>query len=130
MCPIRIEFFPDAEKKGLILLHGDEPQAVARLRAQVASLAANQVKRVAIHEIPGFVPIEGCRLFFSVSHSDCGTYQLSPGNEFECELDPVGWENVFGMLEPFTRPKDRDGFQWVDSSYWGISIIISTFRGW
>ncbi len=130
MSPIKIEFFPGAEGKGLILLHGKDPEAVARLRGQVASLAAQRVKRIAVHEIPGFESIAGCRLFFSVSRSDCGTYSIKSLLEFECELDPVSWENVLSLLEPFTEPADRDGFQWLDSSFWGYSIIISTNGSW
>ena len=34
MCPIKIEFFPDAEKNGLILLYGDDPETTARLQEQ------------------------------------------------------------------------------------------------
>ncbi len=130
MCPIYIEFFPEAEENGLILLHGDDPEAAARLQEQVGSLAAKRVQHVAIHEIPGFESVDGCRLFFSVGQEDWGTLPLQAENEFSCELDSVSWENIIGLIEPFTKQKDRDGFQWLDSSYGGITIIISIFRGW
>jgi len=131
MCPVRIEYFPNADEgSDLILLHGDDPEAVARLREQAASLAAKRVKRVALHEIPGFESVADCRLFFSVARWDRHTYPLRAKNEFECKLDPLGWENVFGLLEPFTERTGREGFQWLDTSVRGISIAISRFRGW
>jgi hypothetical protein len=130
MSPIQIEFFPDAEENGLILLHGNDPQAARRLQEQVASLTSKQVQHVAIHEIPGFESVDGCRLYFTVGQSDFDTLPLRAKNEFSCELDSISWENIVGVLEPFTERMDHDGFQWLDSSYGGIAIIISTFRGW
>jgi hypothetical protein len=87
----------------------------------------------AIHEIPGFVSVADCRLFFSVGRSNWGTHPLWAKNEFSCELDSVSWESSYGLLEPFTErvdKVDRGGFQWLDSSLGGITIITSTFRGW
>ncbi len=103
---------------------------MARLREKVASLAEKRVERVAIHEIPGFKSVAGCELYFLAGRSDWHTNPLKGRNGFVCELDPVSWENVYGKLEPFAERASDDGFQWLDGSYWGISIIISYVRGW
>jgi hypothetical protein len=131
MCPIYIEFFPDTgQGYDVVLLHGHDPEAVVRLREQVASLATQRVKRVAIHEIPGFESVADCRLFFSAARWDWNTRRLRAKNAFECSLHPVSWEDVFGLLEPFTEPISLGGFQWLNTGVWGVSIIISGARGW
>jgi hypothetical protein len=131
MCSIHIEYFPDADEGNeLILLHWDDPEAVVRLREQVASLAAKRVKRVAVHEIPGFESVADCRLFFSVARWDLHTRPLRSKKEFECSLHPVGWEDVFGLLEPFAEGAGGGTFLWLDAGYCGVSIVVSRFRGW
>jgi hypothetical protein len=128
---MKIEYFAEgSEDCPLILIYGDDPETAAQLREQVAALAEKRVQHVAVHEIPGFESVGDCLLFFSVGRSDWGTHPLRAKNEFSCELDPVSWENIVGLLEPFTQRMDHDGFQWLDSSYGGMTIIISTFRGW
>ncbi len=127
---MHIEYFPDAaDDCPLILLHGRDPEAAARLREQVAALAVERVQRVAVHEILGFESVAGCRLFASVGRSDSGTRQLREQQEFECQLRPVTWHNVEGLLEPFTERTFYDGFQWLDS-HGNIRLLISGHRGW
>jgi len=127
---VHIEYFSDgSDDCPLVLLHGRDPEAATRLREQVASLAAERVQHVAIHEIPGFESVAGCRLFASVGRSDLGTRPLQAKLEFECQLRPVSWQNVEGLLEPFTEQTFSDGFQWLDS-HGKIRLLISGHRGW
>ncbi|MBI5687597.1 MAG: hypothetical protein HZC54_21205 [Verrucomicrobia bacterium] len=125
-----IEFFPDGSVEcPLVLLHGRDPAAAARLREKVVALAAEQVQRVAVHEIPGFESVGGCQLFASTGRSDLGTQPLCAGRVFECQLRPVTWHDVEGLLEPFTEQAFCDGFQWLDS-HGEIQLLISGHRGW
>src|SRR6266536_1038291 len=88
--PVHIEYFPRAaDDCPLILLHGRDPEAAARLREQVAALAVERIQRVAVHEILGFESVAGCRLFASGGRSDSGTRQLRERQEFECQLRPA-----------------------------------------
>jgi hypothetical protein len=128
--PVHIEFFLDgSDDCPLVLLHGRDPEAAAHLREQVASLATERVQRVAIHEVTGFESVAGCRLFASVGRSDLGTRPLRADHEFECQLRPVSWQTVEGLLEPFTERTFFDGFQWLDS-HGKIRLLISGHRGW
>ena len=127
---MHIEFFPDgSDDCPLVLLHGRNPEAATRLREQVAELAAEHVQRFPVHELPGFVSVADCRLFASVGRSDLGVRRLRAQHEFECELRPVTWLNVEGLLEPFTERTFYDGFQWLDS-HGKIQLLISGHRGW
>lgn len=125
-----IEHFPDgSDDCPLILLHGREPEVAARLREQVTALAASRVERVAVHDLPGFESVDGCRLFLSVGNWDRGTHALREQQSFECQLRPIGWHNVEGLLEPLTDRFFYDGFQWLDS-HGKIQLLISGHRGW
>jgi hypothetical protein len=127
---VHIEFFPDgSDDCPLILLHGHDPAAASRLREQVAALAEERVERVAVHEIVGFESVGDCRLFAAFGDSDLGTRRLRVEHEFECQLRPVTWQNVEGLLEPFTQRSFCNGFQRLDS-HGKIRLLISGQRNW
>jgi hypothetical protein len=126
---VSIEFFSEgATDCPLVLLHGIDPAAVARLRDDVAALSDGRAERLAIHEIPGFSSIDGCRLFASIARRDVGVCALAGAAEFECRLSATTWSNVAGLLEPFAEPTAH-GFQWLDE-HGVIRWVISTERGW
>lgn len=125
-----IEYFPLGSKnRPVILLHGYEPEVVARLREQVAALAAERTQCVAVHEIPGFESVDGCRLFMKIGSSNEGTHSLRERQTFECQLQPIDWYNIEGLLEPFCDPLVCNGFQWLDT-HGKMNLLISTSRGW
>ena len=125
-----IEHFADgSDDCPLILLYGCEPEVVARLRHEVQLLAAGSVDRVAVHDIPGFVSVDGCRLFASVATWDSGTRPLSEPRTFECCLRPLVWDNVEGLLESFTLASGSNGLQWLDN-HGELQLLISGHRGW
>ena len=125
-----IEHFADgSDDCPLILLHGRDPAAAARLLERVRALAASRAERVSVHELEGFESVEGCELFLSLGMRDIGTQRLGVSESFECHLRPSTWNCVEGLLEPFTVRSFRDGFQWLDS-HGQIQLLISGHRGW
>ncbi len=126
-----IKYLPDGSGDcPLIMLQGREPEVVARLREEVAALAEARVARVAVHELPGFESVDGCRLFFSTGTWDRGTYVLREQYSFECQLRPVVWYNIEGLLEPFAVSKSTGGcHQWLDDRG-DIQLLISDDAGW
>jgi hypothetical protein len=124
-----IEYFPDAD---VVLIHGHEPKTVAHFREQVAALAAERLKSFSVHELPGFRSVDGCRLFASRADSDFGTRRTREPQTFECQLRPVTWQNIEGLLEPFADVSEYhypNGHQYLDE-HGKIQLIISFGRDW
>jgi len=67
-----------------------------------------------------------CLMLISASKSR-GVVGSSPA--FTCELTPPGWDNVEGLLEPFSSGGDVPGFQWLDETG-EISLLISHSGKW
>lgn len=124
---MNIEYF--AEPK-VLLLHGHQPKIVAQLREQIADLAANRVSTFPVHELQGFRSIGGCQLFASSGESDYGVQALKKPLTFECQLRPITWHNIEGLLEPFTDGGYFAGSHQFLDHHGKIQLIISGGRGW
>jgi hypothetical protein len=59
-----------------------------------------------------------------------GVRQTGPSS-FSWELDRSGWDDVVGLLEPFSRGSFDHGFQWLEPKTPGtVAFIISDRRHW
>jgi len=122
-----IEYFSETS---VLLIYGHEPKIVSGFREQGVALADERILSFAVHELPGFRSIGSCQLFATRFDTDEGITLLQEPKTFECRLRPVTWNNISGLLEPFT---DGSYFaathQYLDHSG-KIQLIISGGRGW
>jgi hypothetical protein len=93
-------------------------------------LAAERIQGFPVHELPGFCSIGGCQLFASRADCDYGTRLLRKPQTFECQLRPITWDNVEGLLEPFTDGRYFAASHQFLDNHGKIQLIISGGRGW
>lgn len=129
---MKIEYFePDVEEQSTVLIYGNEPDRVSVLVEAVRSLVNKERQRFAVHELPGFDSVNECQLFFSAESSDRGAQLVGQPRVFECNIRPLWWENVEGLLELFCSLQSSASFQFLDTGFDSeVQLIISTDRGW
>ena len=129
---MRVEYFPDGSADcPLVLLYGAAPREAATLSKALRELSGSGENRLAIHELPGFSSVDGCRLFAARFRTDMGVKMIQSPNQFECFLRPVSWDNIVGLLEPFCRDENTTGsrFQYLNENS-DIRLLISNERAW
>jgi hypothetical protein len=115
---MRVEYFADGSVDcPLLLLYGADPKDAASLSKALRGLSESG-SRLAIHELPGFSSVAGCRLFASRSGTDMGVKMIQSPNQFECSLRALSWENIVGLLEPFCHKENTTvrRFQYLDEN--------------
>ena len=129
---MKVEFFADGSAESpLVLLYGPDPNDAATLSDALGGLAQSIVTGVAVHELPGFVSVDGCQLFASVARSDVGVKMVASPAVFDCALRRETWAHVVGLLEPFFHAPEGPGtqFQYLDETG-DVRLLISTKRAW
>lgn len=129
---MRVEYFADgSDECPLILLYGADPKDAATLSEAFHSLTKPGASLVAVHNLPGFSSVDGCRLFASRSEADRGVTMIQSPKQFDCFLRAESWENIVGLLEPFCNSERTLGirFQYLDESG-DTRLLISTERAW
>lgn len=132
---MNIEFFADeAVDTPLILIYGDDPTGVAKLRLSIENLINGLVDSVAVHELPDYKSIDECQLFFQLDRDDLGVWHPKKKEKvFICSQTKETWIDVIDKLEPFTDPNtyiySGGSFQYLTDNF-GINLIISTRRSW
>ena len=112
---MRLEFLQGAEPEtggaGVIRLGHFSPEEAVLLQALLANLASGAVSEVAVHELPFVEAAGGCRLTLRVLSWDQAVHFKSKPYDFECGFTTGTWDNVAGLVEPFTHR--AAGFQWL-----------------
>ena len=129
---MKIEYFADgAQDCPLILIYGNEPDAIKNLQNALKPLVTGTVEQIAIHELPGFVSIGNCQLFAKAQAKDSGVQQAQSGLVFVCGLRRDVWQDVIDLLEPFAliEPGNHVRFQYLTQTG-KISLLVSTSRSW
>jgi hypothetical protein len=125
---MRLEYLPDGSPDcPLIRLFDFTPADAARLRAAIADLACGRAERVAIHDLPGVVPVGGCELVLLRRSWDQAVVRVGP-SAFECRFTAGTWDNVAGLVEPFAA--GCTGYQWVAGSPGEASLLLSDSGQW
>jgi hypothetical protein len=125
---MRLEYLPDGSPDcPLIRLFDFTPAEVAILRAALVDLAFGQVERVAVHELPGVVPVGRCELVLLRRFWDQAVVRVGP-SAFECGFTASTWDNVAGMVEPFVAsPRGR---RWLAGIPGEASLLLSHSGQW
>ncbi|MDY3554402.1 hypothetical protein R5W24_003524 [Gemmata sp. JC717] len=125
---MRLEYLPDGSPDcPLIRLFDFVPAEAAALGSAVAALAAGQLERVAVHELPGVAPVGGCELVLRRRGRDRAVVRVGPA-AFECGLTADTWDNVAGLIEPFAA--DAGGHQWLAEAPGQVSLLLSASGLW
>ena len=125
---MRLEFLPSGSTDcPLIRLFEFTPTEAQELREAVADLAAGRVERILVHALPGVEAVNGCELVLCRRAWDQSIAQVGPMS-FECGFTVGTWENVAGLIEPFTI--GGDGYQWLAGIPGEAFMLLSPSGHW
>lgn len=114
----------------MIVMHGGRPSEVSELRQVFRKLAEQPGLRVAIHELPFIESVDPCALVAVSSSFDAGVAEAAQSTAFEWRMMPSSWDNVEGLLEPFSESGYRGaGFQFLNRGP-GPEVIYSARSSW
>ena len=116
---MRTRYFQDgAPECPLVALVDFHPKEIAGLQADILQLVEGKSSGVTLD---GEV-----ELMLQISERDLGVQTRD--SLFRCILRAETWENIIGLLEPFTEP-EQSGFQWLHESG-DIRLLISNTGEW
>jgi hypothetical protein len=125
---MKIEFLkrgsPDCPLIRLFEFNVNEAYGLRRIALQ---LAGGKQQSVALHEVPGVIPIGGCQLRLDRGEKDRGAHEVAP-LKFDWMMTNDGWRNVAGLIRPFSRGT-AGGWQWL-SSIGKIAVLLSRDGSW
>jgi hypothetical protein len=111
----------------LFRLFAFKDEAVTQLRILLQSMSSGSANNVALHELPGFEQVNGCRLYLRAGESDKGLRVVTPG-VFECVLSGYAWDTMAELVEPLCQPAAQ-GYQWLCGPP-GIRLLLSRDGRW
>jgi hypothetical protein len=112
----------------LIRLYDFTPVEAGKLHAAIADLTRGSCEEVEIHRQPWIEPLRSCSLSFGVCARDQGLLLKSPPANFECRFTAGTWDNVAGLVEPFTE--GAIGFQWLAGILGAGRLLLSVDGFW
>ncbi len=125
---MKLEYLPSGTPDcPLIRLYDFTRAEAAELCSTVAELASGELGCVAVAELPFITAIGGCQLSFLAGTWDAGVVQ-QPDGSYLCRLTPGTWDNVAGLIEPFTS--DATGYQWLVGMPGEVAILLSVNGQW
>jgi hypothetical protein len=125
---MKLDYLDDESLEcGLFRLYDFTIDEAGRLRDAITQLASGAAERIEINRLPFVEPIGGCRLYFVRRSWDQAVVRVSPST-FECGFTAGTWENVAGLIEPFTE--SAAGFQWLAGSPGEAEVLLSASGQW
>src|SRR5262245_60956117 len=126
---VKLEFLPSGSADcPLIRLYNFSLAEARQLHALVSALASAETERVDLHNLPFVEAINGCRLTLVVRAWDQAVIRVGGPADFECGFRSGSWDNVAGLLEPFTETVR--GYQWLAGSPGEASLLLSASGQW
>ena len=119
--PAGFEDFP------LLRLYDFTPGEAERLFAAATQLAAGGGE-VEVDMLPFVETLGDCKLALRVTGWDQGITQDKKSREFICGFTTGTWDNVAGLIEPFTS--GASGFQWLAGSPGQAALLLSVSGDW
>ncbi len=134
---MKIEYFENGSiDTPLILIYGNDPTAVYKLREYLKNLKY-WGGSFAIDELPGFISVDDCKLIAKVDQEDLGVWRPNKKEPvFIWSQQKETWIEVADKLKPFTDPRTHiysgGCLQYLTNPtrYTQIKLMISTRRGW
>jgi hypothetical protein len=114
----------------LIRLYDFTIEEACQLRDSIHQLAAGSNQRVELHNMPWVESIGNCRLTLFLQRWDQAVVRKKgkDENDFECGFPVESWDNIEGLLEPYS--KGTKGFQRLAGPPGEADIIISWDGKW
>jgi hypothetical protein len=96
----------------------------------IKQLACGNNQRIEIHDLPWVETIGKCHLTLFLQSRDQAVVRKKgkDENNFECGFTAGTWDNIKGLIEPFT--KELKGFQWLAESPGEVSLLLSCDGKW
>ncbi len=125
-----LEYFEDGDHGlPLLVLHGGDISERAELYRIFQALAAGTIRFVRLHELP-FLNNPGGLMFTAASVDvDCGVEQDESNSTFQWKRSLESWDQIAGLMEPFTVKGTDGGFQYLNDAE-GPEVIYSTRGPW
>jgi hypothetical protein len=126
---MRLEFLPHGSPDcPLLRLYRFTPAEARQLHDNIAALVAGIAESVSVHDLPFVEALAGTRLTCRATTRDQSlTRGIAPG-EFNCGFTPETWDNIVGLVEPFTR--GSSGVQWLARGQDDACLILSVDGQW
>ena len=122
---MKIEFVKDSSNGPFIRLFDFSNAEVLEVKKLVDQLAKGTIESLDVHKHANINPIDNCHLTLKIGNESKGISSLGGQNDFVCELNKAGFENMSGLLASFAlHPVEKEGFQWLDETS-EISLLIS-----
>ncbi len=126
---MKIEYLTDELLEfPIIRLFDFDSDEAALLLTAVAQLASSSVECLEVHELPFVQSINDCKLTFIRRSWDQSTICTNQPGEFMCGFTSGTWDNVVGLIEPFT--KESTGFQWLAGTPGEAALLLSQSGKW
>lgn len=107
----------------LVRLYDFRPSEAAALLAAIATLASSAAERIEVHQLPFVESVGGCRLALTRCLRDTAVVRGPHPSEFECGFTAGTWDNVAGLVEPFSR--GGGGSQWLAGAPGEAALLLS-----
>ena len=125
---MKLDCLPNADSgRTIVRLYDFTELDVSQLNRVVCELASQVVNRCEVHAMPGVTALSGCKLTFLLKGRDEYLIKTAP-MQFECGLSAGGWEDVSGLLEPFSE--GSRGYQWLVGSPGEADLLLSVTGEW
>jgi hypothetical protein len=128
---MKLEYVPKgASECPLIRLFDFSAEDIKQFREAISRLASGESQRLEVHDLARMESIGNCRLTFFVQNRDQGVVKRSGNDEgsFECGFTMETWDNIEGLVEPFTN--GGEGFQWLGGATGEAALLISCDGSW
>jgi hypothetical protein len=127
---MRLECLQDAGVV-VVLIHGRDAATFGSLVSSFKSLATDDSKEIAIHDVPGVNSIGGCQVIATNRPGRPGIWIDTAPGSYRWLQDPEGWLQVAELAEPVGAAAVAPGV-WSQELEWlgNATVILSTERSW
>jgi hypothetical protein len=126
---MKLEYLPSgAADSPLVRLYAFTTIDAGHFHRAVGALASGEIRRVEVHALPYVESVAGCRLTLCRRDWDQAVTRTSEQAEFECGFTGGTWNNVAGLIQPFTR--EATGSQWLAESPGEAALLLSSSGQW
>ena len=109
----------------LVRIYGNEKRKLMALHHHVARLCTGDKTQIKVHQLPGFVGLDACKLTFKSSKRDKGISQINE-HEFYCHLETESWCHIEEQIKALAE-STSEGYQFLNESS-SISLLLSTYK--
>jgi hypothetical protein len=107
----------------LIRLYDFTTAEAVQFHRAVQALASSAAERLDVHRLPFVQSVGDCQLEFVRQSWDGAIVRGRGCCEFECGFTAGTWDNVAGLLKPFTQ--GTGGFQWLAGVPGEAALLLS-----